>query len=304
MSNPQADDDHSLRSWALPLLALIVSLIIIYFVVDNWAALQARLADMGTIQLGLLASFVAGLFTAVGALPVLFLSRIRRKVEDSLMGFGAGVMLAATAFSLVLPGVDAAEVYTGGNTLAAALLVGVGIGVGGLFILALHRFVPHEHFVSGPQSGANPEKVRRIWLFVFAIALHNFPEGLAVGVGFGTGDLAAGVALTIGIGLQNMPEGLVVAVAMLTLGYSRWTALGVALLTGLVQPVGGLFGASVVTLAEPLLPIGLAFAAGAMLFVISHEIIPESHRKGHEGHATLGVLVGFIVMMVLDVALD
>jgi zinc transporter, ZIP family len=112
------------------------------------------------------------------------------------------------------------------------------------------------------------------------------------------------VALTIGIGLQNMPEGLVVAVAMVALGYSRGAALGVALLTGLVQPLGGLFGAGVVTLAEPLLPFGLAFAAGAMLFVISHEIIPESHRKGHEGHATLGVLVGFILMMVLDVALD
>jgi zinc transporter, ZIP family len=302
MSNSLTDDD-SLRGWVLPLLALVVSLLLIFAVVHNWTALQDRLAGMGTVQLGLLASFVAGLFTAVGALPVMFLSRIRRKVEDSLMGFGAGVMLAATAFSLVLPGVDAAAAYTG-NTLSAALLVGAGIGLGGLFLLACHRYVPHEHFIIGPQSGANPEKMRRIWLFVFAIALHNFPEGLAVGVGFGTGDLAAGVALTVGIGLQNMPEGLVVAVAMLALGYSRWTALGVALLTGLVQPVGGLVGAGVVTLAEPLLPFGLAFAAGAMLFVISHEIIPESHRKGHEGHATLGVLVGFIVMMVLDVALD
>jgi zinc transporter, ZIP family len=303
MSGPLTDDDNAPRGWVLPLLALCVSLLLILAVVNHWAALQARLADLGTVQLGLLASLAAGLFTAVGALPVMVLSRIRRRVEDALMGFGAGVMLAATAFSLVLPGVDAATVYTG-NTLSAALLVGAGIGLGGLFLLACHRYVPHEHFIIGPQSGADPERMRRIWLFVFAIALHNFPEGLAVGVGFGTGDLAAGVALTIGIGLQNMPEGLVVAVAMLALGYSRWTALGVALLTGLVQPVGGLVGATVVTLAEPLLPFGLAFAAGAMLFVISHEIIPESHRKGHEGHATLGVLAGFIVMMVLDVALD
>lgn len=297
-------DDRSLKSWTLPLLALAVSLLLVVAVIDRWAELRAHLDGMGTVRLGLLASLVAGLFTAVGALPVLFLSRIRRKVEDSLMGFGAGVMLAATAFSLVLPGVESAAHYTGGNTLGAALLVGAGIGAGGLFILAMHRYLPHEHFITGPQSGADPEKMRRIWLFVFAIALHNFPEGLAVGVGFGTGDLAAGVALTVGIGLQNMPEGLVVAVAMLALGYTRATALAVALLTGLVQPLGGLFGAGVVTLAEPLLPIGLAFAAGAMLFVISHEIIPESHRKGHEGHATLGVLVGFVVMMVLDVALD
>jgi zinc transporter, ZIP family len=296
-------EDASLRHWLLPLLALAASALLIVAVVARWEALQGQLAGLGTVQLGLMASLVAGLFTGVGALPVLVLSRIRPKVEDSLMGFGAGVMLAATAFSLVLPGVEAAEVYTG-DTLWAAVLVGLGIGIGGLCLLAMHRFLPHEHFITGPQSGADPERMRRIWLFVFAIALHNFPEGLAVGVGFGTGDLAAGVALTIGIGLQNMPEGLVVAVAMLALGYGRWTALGVALLTGLVQPFGGLVGAGVVTLAEPLLPWGLAFAAGAMLFVISHEIIPESHRKGHEGHATLGVLVGFIVMMVLDVALD
>lgn len=302
MPDPLTEDDNAPRGWVLPLLALCVSLLLIIAVVNHWEALQARLADLGTVQLGLLASLAAGLFTAVGALPVMVLSRIRRRVEDALMGFGAGVMLAATAFSLVLPGVDAATVYTG-HTLSAALLVGAGIGLGGLFLLACHRYVPHEHFIIGPQSGADPERMRRIWLFVFAIALHNLPEGLAVGVGFGTGDLAAGVALTIGIGLQNMPEGLVVAVAMLALGYSRWTALGVALLTGLVQPVGGLFGAAVVTLAAPLLPFGLAFAAGAMLFVISHEIIPESHRKGHEAQATVGVLVGFVVLLAIDMAL-
>jgi len=302
MSNTLSDD-NSLRNWALPLLILVAALLLIMGLVLVWEGLRERLAGLGTVQLGLLASLAAGLFTGVGALPVLFLSRIRPKVEDSLMGFGAGVMLAATAFSLVLPGVAAAEAYTP-NSLVAALLVAAGIGLGGLTLLACHRFLPHEHFVTGPQSGADARKLRRIWLFIFAIALHNFPEGLAVGVGFGGGDLAAGAALTIGIGLQNMPEGLIVAVGLLALGYSRAAALGVALLTGLVQPLGGLVGAGVVSLAEPLLPWGLAFAAGAMLFVISHEIIPESHRKGHEGHATLGVLLGFMVMMVLDVALD
>ena len=267
-----------------------------------WPSLEGWLYGLSTLQLGLLASFVAGLFTAVGAIPIWFMRRIAPPVEDALMGFGAGVMLAATAFELVLPAVSGAEADHG--SLGAAGLVAVGIGLGGGFILALHRLVPHEHFVIGPQSGADPKKIRRVWLFIFAIALHNLPEGLAVGVGFGGEHLSDGVALAIGIGLQNMPEGLVVAVALLSLGYSRSTAFGITLLTGLVQPVGGLIGAGAITLMEALLPWGLAFAAGAMLFVISHEIIPESHRRGHEGKATLGVLIGFVVMLTIDITLD
>jgi ZIP family zinc transporter len=265
--------------------------------------LQVWLADLNTLQLGLLASFVAGMFTAVGAIPIFFLRRVSRQVEDSLMGFGAGVMLAATAFELVLPAAAAAEVDFG-NPWLAAVVVSAGMVLGGGFLLTLHRLLPHEHFVTGPQSGADPNKIRRVWLFVFAIGLHNLPEGLAVGVGFGGEDLSDGVALAIGIGLQNIPEGLVVAVAMMSLGYSRMTALGVTLLTGLVQPFGGLLGAGAVTLMEMLLPWGLAFAAGAMLFVISHEIIPESHRQGHEGKATFGVLLGFIVMLTIGMVLE
>jgi zinc transporter, ZIP family len=268
-----------------------------------WPTLQVWLADLSTLQLGILASFVAGMFTAVGAIPIFFLRRLSSEVEDSLMGFGAGVMLAATAFELVLPAANIAQADLASPWLAA-LLVGTGIGLGGGFLLLLHRLVPHEHFVIGPQSGADPKKIRRVWLFVFAIALHNLPEGLAVGVGFGGEELSDGMALAIGIGLQNIPEGLVVAVALLSLGYSRLAAFGVTLLTGLVQPVGGLIGAGAVTLMEMLLPWGLAFAAGAMLFVISHEIIPESHRRGHEGKATFGVLLGFIVMLTIDLVLD
>ncbi|AHE97649.1 ZIP family metal transporter [Thioalkalivibrio paradoxus] len=300
------NDDHLSRSGMLSLGMLAALLALAVFVAATgaiWPALQVWLADLSTLQLGILASFVAGMFTAVGAIPIFFMRRLSREVEDSLMGFGAGVMLAATAFELVLPAAGIAESDLGSPWLAA-LLVGTGIALGGGFLLALHRLVPHEHFVTGPQSGADPKKIRRVWLFVFAIALHNLPEGLAVGVGFGGDELSDGVALAIGIGLQNIPEGLVVAVALLSLGYSRWTAFGVTLLTGLVQPVGGLIGAGAVTVMEMLLPWGLAFAAGAMLFVISHEIIPESHRKGHEGKATFGVLLGFIVMLTIDMVLD
>lgn len=284
------------------ILAVLALALFVAGVGALWPTLQVWLADLNTLQLGILASFVAGMFTAVGAIPIFFMRRLSREVEDSLMGFGAGVMLAATAFELVLPAAGIAEADLGSPWLAA-LLVGTGIALGGGFLLALHRLVPHEHFITGPQSGADPKKIRRVWLFVFAIALHNLPEGLAVGVGFGGEDLSDGVALAVGIGLQNIPEGLVVAVALLSLGYSRVAAFGVTLLTGLVQPVGGLIGAGAVTLMEMLLPWGLAFAAGAMLFVISHEIIPESHRKGHQSQATLGVLAGFVALIAIDLAL-
>ncbi|MBF2077710.1 MAG: ZIP family metal transporter [Synechococcales cyanobacterium T60_A2020_003] len=153
------------------------------------------------------------------------------------------------------------------------------------------------------KESLNRQHVKRIWLFVIAIALHNFPEGLAVGVGFGSGDVASGMALALGIGLQNIPEGLVVALSLRELGYSIATAIGVATLTGLVEPIGGVLGAGVVSIAAPLLPWGMAFAAGAMLFVIVDEIIPEVDHKGLAQEGTLGAVVGFVIMMVLDIAL-
>ena len=298
-SNPVDCERPSPLLIGLSLAALVAFLWGLHAV---WPALAGWLGGLSTLQLGLLASLVAGLFTAVGAIPIFFVRRISQPMEDTLMGFGAGVMLAATAFELVLPVVGIAE--GDGGPWRAVMVVATGIALGGGFLLLLPRAVPHEHFVIGPQSGADPAKVKRVWLFIFAIALHNLPEGLAVGVGFGGEELSDGVALAVGIGLQNIPEGLVVAVALLGLGYSRGTAFGVTLLTGLVQPVGGLLGAGAITLMAALMPWALAFAAGAMLFVISHEIIPESHRRGHEGKATFGVLFGFVVMLTLDILLD
>jgi zinc transporter, ZIP family len=285
------------------LLAVTALLAVVVSANLAWPALQIRLGELSTLQLGVLASFIAGLFTAVGALPIFVMRKLSQEMEDSLMGFGAGVMLAATAFELVMPAVSHADALYGRAWMTIAMLT-VGIALGGLALLTLHRLVPHEHFISGTESGADPAKIRRVWLFIFAIALHNLPEGLAVGVGFGGNGLASGVALAIGIGLQNMPEGLVVAVAMMSLGHSRLIAFGVTLLTGLVQPLGGLIGATAVALADVMLPLALAFAAGAMLFVISHEIIPESHRQGHKGKATFGVLLGFVVMLAIGIALD
>ena len=247
--------------------------------------------------LGFLASLAAGFATGIGALPVIFAKNISQKIQDSMMGFGAGVMLAATSFSLIIPAVSA----SGGGWTGAFVVAG-GMAIGGLFLFFSDRYSPHEHFIKGPE-GSDAKNLKRVWLFIIAITLHNFPEGLAVGVGFGGGDIQNGTTLAIGIGPQNMPEGLVVALALLTEKYSLRQAIGIATLTGLVEPVGGLFGAGVVTVAAPLLPWGLAFAAGAMLFVVSDEIIPESHRKGFEKEATFGVMLGFLIMMVLDIGL-
>jgi ZIP family zinc transporter len=263
--------------------------------------LTLLLQDTNIVYLGFAASLIAGCATGLGALPVLFTRNISQRAQDVMMGFGAGVMLAATSFSLIVPGVEAAFEDTGSKPVAA-LIVTAGMLLGGLFLWLSDRYSPHEHFIKGPE-GSDPKKIKRVWLFIIAITLHNFPEGLAVGVGFGGGDVAGGLALAIGIGLQNIPEGLVVALALLVERYSLGKALLIPLLTGLVEPVGGLIGAGVVTISKPLLPWGLAFAAGAMLFVISDEIIPESHRKGFEKEATFGVMIGFVVMMFLDISL-
>jgi ZIP family zinc transporter len=181
-------------------------------------------------------------------------------------------------------------------------VVSAGIVLGAAAVAALNAVLPHEHFLKG-REGPAAEQVTRIWLFVFAITIHNFPEGMAVGIGFAGGDLAAGTALAIGIGLQNAPEGLAVALALRGEGYSRARSFAVAALTGLIEPVGGLLGAWALSLAAVLLPWGLAFAAGAMLWVISHEIIPETHRHGHGAGATWGLMAGLVVMLMLDVGL-
>jgi zinc transporter, ZIP family len=250
---------------------------------------------MTVFTYAVLASLLAGLGTGIGALPVLFFRNISRNVLNTLLGAAAGVMLAATAFSLIVPGIESGDLFWPGY---GVFVVMAGIMAGAVSLDLIDKYLPHEHFFKGPEGPASDMK--RIWLFVIAIAIHNFPEGLAVGVGVGGGDMAAGITLAIGIGLQNMPEGLAVALPLIGLGYSRWKAVGIATLTGLVEPVGGVLGAGAVALFQPILPFALAYAAGAMLFVISDEIIPETHSRGRSRQATYGLMIGFILMMGLD----
>ncbi len=250
---------------------------------------------MSAITWGIIASTAAGLATGVGALPAFFFKDVPDKIIKIMLGAAAGVMLAASSFSLIVPGIEHGDQVWPGF---GVYVVVVGMLFGAVVLDRVDKWVPHEHFVMGHEGPSS--SLKKIWLFVIAIAIHNFPEGLAVGVGFGAGDIGAGTRLAIGIGLQNMPEGLAVAMPLMGLGYSRWRAIGIATLTGLVEPVGGFLGVAAVTLFHPILPFGLAFAAGAMLFVISDEIIPETHSKGKSRPATFGVVAGFVIMMAMD----
>jgi ZIP family zinc transporter len=248
----------------------------------------------------ILATLIAGFgATTLGAIPVLVLTKLSEKINNALLSFAAGVMLAATVFSLLIPSVEAAKQNGLGNT-SAILQAIFGLCVGGLAIWLINEFVPHEHFFGKGQEGVKNAKLKRIWLFVIAIAIHNFPEGLSVGVATGTGEFSTGFGATLGIALQNIPEGLSVAVALHSQGYSRTYALFIAALTGLVEPFGGAFGAGILAISSQILPFALAFAGGSMLFIVSDEIIPETHRLKFGSSATAALFVGFGVMMFLD----
>jgi ZIP family zinc transporter len=251
-------------------------------------------------------ALLPGLATALGALPALFVRRVSPSVESVLLGFGAGVMLAASFLSLLAPALEA----VGGLRAVGALLVGAAA------VSGLHRLVPHEHFAKGPEPGltvpgaaarteaerARAEAVRRTWLFVAAITLHNVPEGLAVGVGLATGEAAVSLPIAVGIALQNVPEGLVVALSLLAAGSSRAASAGIGVASGLVEPVASGLGLAAVAVVSGVLPYALAAAAGAMIYVVSGEIIPESHRMDRSEPATWGTLIGFAAMTLLAVA--
>lgn len=233
---------------------------------------------------------MAALATGLGALPVLVARRIGAGAQGMLLGFGAGVMLAAAVFSLLIPGIAAAEALGRGRT-DAVLTVAVALCAGALTLLALDRALPHDHAPNAQRSA------KAVWLFVFAVAVHNIPEGLAIGVAAGQ---ASAQAVATGISLQNVPEGLIVAMALAAAGYGRTLAFAVAAASGMVEPAAALPGSMAVSQSAALLPWGLGAAAGAMLFVVSHEIIPESHRRGHETLATAGLVVGFVGMLLMD----
>lgn len=254
--------------------------------------------NVGYALLGGTAGFVA---TALGALLAIGLRDISARTQDSMLGFAAGMMLAASSFSLILPGLAAGRDIFGSGALAALTVVG-GLALGVLLMLGLDYFTPHEHESTGP-CGPDHQRINRVWLFVLAIVLHNIPEGMAVGVGFAEGDLSVGLPLTAAIAIQDFPEGLAVALALRTIGLSRWRSVLVAGASGLMEPLGAIVGLGISSGMAIAYPVSLGLAAGAMIFVVSHEVIPETHRNGHQTPATVGLMGGFAVMMFLDTAL-
>ncbi len=263
---------------------------------------QLATADTRAVfHLALLGGAAGLATTTLGALPALLLRAIPQRVEDTMLGLAAGMMLAASAFSLLLPGLEAGAQILGGPARGAAVVV-LGMALGVLLMLGLDQFTPHEHDGTGP-CGPGHERCDGVWLFVFAIALHNLPEGMAIGVAFSQGDMSVGLPLATAIALQDLPEGLAVALALRSAGLSPAAGVLVAGASGLLEPVGALLGVGLSSGLAVAYPVGLGLAAGAMLFVVSHEVIPQTHRNGHQTSATIGLMAGFAVMMVLDTTL-
>ncbi|VVO52297.1 Zinc transporter ZupT [Pseudomonas fluorescens] len=239
--------------------------------------------------------------TALGAVLAVVLRDIAARTQDIMLGFAAGMMLAASSFSLILPGIAAAQAICGNKLLAACVVV-LGLGLGVALMIGLDRFVPHEHQKIG-RKGPHAQRINRVWLFVLAITLHNLPEGMAIGVSFANGDMKVGLPLTTAIAIQDIPEGLAIALALRVTGVSTLRAALIAVGSGLMEPLGAVVGLGISTGFALGYPVALGLAAGAMIFVVSHEVIPETHRNGHETPATLGLMLGFGLMMFLDTAL-
>jgi ZIP family zinc transporter len=264
------------------------------------------LQNLNPVIQALLATLFTWAMTALGAATVFTAKEISRRILDAMLGFAGGVMIAASYWSLLAPAIAMSE----GKDIPSWVPAVVGFLLGGIFLWSLDKVLPHLH-VGFPTSEAEGVKTswRRSTLLVLAITLHNIPEGLAVGVAFGalavgmsSASFGAAVALAIGIGIQNFPEGMAVSIPLRREGLSRWKSFQYGQLSGVVEPIAGVIGAAAVVIAQPILPYALAFAAGAMIFVVVEEVIPEAQRGGNADLATSGAMIGFALMMLLDVA--
>jgi ZIP family zinc transporter len=256
-------------------------------------------------------AFIATCFTwfltALGAAGVFFTRTVDKRILDPMLGFAGGVMIAASYWSLLAPALEMAEQQGQIAWVPAA----VGFLLGGVCLRLIDRVLPHLHLYAPIEEAEGITTTwRRTTLLILAITLHNIPEGLAVGVAFGAvaagipaATLPAAIALALGIGIQNFPEGMAVAMPLRREGVSRLKSFWYGQLSGVVEPVAGVVGAAAVLIARPILPYALAFAAGAMIFVVVEEVVPESQAGGNADSATMGLMVGFTVMMILDVAL-
>lgn len=308
MENPQAVSTSLWSAWgtqaranpAITLGMAAASIAVLWLLIaSGYQAFTGE--NRGNVVYAAIGGFAGFGATALGAVFAFGLRAVATRTQDTMLGFAAGMMLAASSFSLILPGLEAAETVLGSG-LGGAFVVVVGLGLGVLLMLGLDYFTPHEHESAGTY-GPNSERISRVWLFVLAIILHNLPEGMAIGVSFSKGDMSVGLPLTTAIAIQDIPEGLAIALALRAIGLTAAQAVLVAIGSGLMEPLGALVGVGMATGFPVAYPISLGLAAGAMIFVVSHEVIPETHRNGHQTPATVGLMGGFAVMMFLDTAL-
>ena len=249
------------------------------------------------MELVLLTALGVGGATVIGAVIGFLFKNISHKFSDIVLSFAAGVMLAAAVLGLILPSLDYGGEY-------GLIITVVGIFAGALCLNLVDKLVPHLHKLVGAEDeGHEKSKLSKVLLFVFAIAIHNLPEGIAAGVSFGAGNDTQALIIAGGIALQNIPEGMVIIGPMLSAGVSRKKTVFIALITGLIEVVGTLLGYFAVSVATVILPFALAFAGGTMIYVISDEMIPETHAHGQQRGATYALLVGFCLMLVFDVLL-
>ncbi|MDY0961304.1 ZIP family metal transporter [Massilia sp. CFBP9026] len=296
----KTEHPRGLPRWLTPRRAIGFGICAIGFLVLLGSMIEQIMNANPKMLAALAGGSTAAAATALGTLPVLFAQNFTKRTYDCFLGFGAGVMLGATAFSLVIPALSAAKTAGAGNW-ESSLMVGAGIMFGAGAILLLGRAVRTEGILTN-----DPDKVslRRAWLFVWAVALHNLPEGLAIGVAFAGIDVEKATSLATGVSIQDVPEGLVVALALHAVGYSRLTAVAMGVASGLVEPIAAVFGVALIGISAGLLPYALAAAAGAMLLVIVNDVIPESRQSGNGTQASIALIFGFILMTVLDTALS
>ena len=252
------------------------------------------------MKIVILTAVGVGFATVFGSFIGFALKKIPHKFNDIVLSFAAGIMLAAAVLGLIVPAVESSA------GLGGLLVVIAGIMCGAVFLSMMDRVVPHLHNIAGIDKESHPDnasQLNRVILFVLAIAIHNLPEGIAAGVSFGTGNISDAITVSGGIALQNIPEGMVIIAPMLNAGVPKRRAFFIALATGLVEVVGTMIGYFVVSISVAILPFALAFAGGTMLYVISDEMIPETHSHGYEKGATFSLLVGFCVMLAMDVLL-
>lgn len=245
------------------------------------------------MQLALITALGVGGATIIGVLIGFIFQKVPHKFNDAILGFAGGIMLAAAVLGLIIPSLEEGNVW----------ITAIGIVIGAVFLNLADKLTPHLHHITGMDQEVHSDaqnSINKVMLFVMAIAIHNLPEGIAAGVGFGSENISNAITVALGIALQNIPEGMVLVSPLIMAGVSKWRVFLIASFTGIIEIIGTMIGFTAVSVATTILPFALAFAGGTMIYVVSDEMIPETHSHGYERMATYSLIFGFIAMLILD----